>query len=88
MIAEDAKILAPTSVTTRPTTVLRTLRELRLDRGWTLTHLAGLTGINKGTLSQIERGRIVADNDELYSLGLALGARLDNRTVPCTEMPA
>ena len=33
------------------------LRDARLRRGWTLHDLAATTGIDVGTLGQIERGR-------------------------------
>lgn len=63
-------------------TVFRTLRELRLERQMSLKELADATGINKGTLSGIERGRIVATAVELNSIGDVLAERLENRTVP------
>lgn len=36
------------------------LREERLRRGWSLTKLTVVTGINSSSLSQIERGKLTA----------------------------
>lgn len=54
----------------------RTLRELRVERGLTLAALSATTGIAVPTLSQIERGRRVADPDEIRSIETALGLDL------------
>lgn len=68
------------------TSVLRTLRQLRLERGHSLRALAELSGVDKPTLSQIERGRLVANPQELAAIGKAIGAEgLENRVVPCIE---
>lgn len=58
---------------------IRTLRELRLEAGMTLPELAHLVSVPKGTLSNIERGRMVATDHELGALSNALGTRLENR---------
>jgi len=80
----------PTAAVTTPRrTVLHTLRQIRVGRGWTLGQLASATGINKGTLSQIERGRLVASQHELRLIAAALELdMLENRTVPCHETTA
>jgi DNA-binding XRE family transcriptional regulator len=52
--------------------VARTLRELRLDRGLSLRDLSELAGLNRATVSQIERGRLVATPAELSRLEAAL----------------
>lgn len=43
----------------------KTLRQVRLDRGLSLSGLEGKTGLNRGTLSQIERGVRVPSAVEL-----------------------
>lgn len=60
---------------------LRTLRELRLELGLTLKQVQERTGLHKGTLSQIERGRIVASPDEARAISVALGFPMETRTV-------
>jgi DNA-binding XRE family transcriptional regulator len=62
----------------------RTLRELRLAAGISLRELAETSGLQKGTLSQIERGRIVATKTEADQLATALGldpGALENATL-------
>lgn len=56
--------------------VPRTLRELRLDRGWKLAELAERSGLPVPTLSLIERGRFVATPAEINALAAALGMPL------------
>ncbi len=65
--------------------MLRTLRELRVEQGISLRELAEATGINKGTLSGIERGRVVASRAELDRIGYILGRRLEVRTLVVYE---
>lgn len=48
------------------------LRELRGKRS--LRELAEAAGINHGTLSQIERGRMLPADGQLYAIGKAYGA--------------
>ena len=55
-----------------PSPYLRTLRTLRLDRGYSLQTLADRAGINKGSISQIERGVKIATAAEAQKLA---GAR-------------
>lgn len=76
---------ATATVTTRPGAMLRTLRELRVEHSLSLSELAAATGINKGTLSQIERGRIVATPAELAAIGAVLGRVLEVRTLAVHE---
>ena len=62
-----------------------TLRQLRQPK-MTLRQLEQATGIHRGTLSQIERGRIVASTSELQAIAQALALDgLENRTVPILE---
>lgn len=59
---------------------LKTLRELRIEQGLTLPELANRSGISRGTLSMIERGRMVANPDERARLSAVLGLQpLENR---------
>jgi predicted transcriptional regulator len=50
-----------------------TLRELRLRAGLSVRDLGELAGLHKGIVSQIERGRLVATQQEADKLALALG---------------
>lgn len=69
-----------------PVALLRTLRDIRVGQGMRLTELSRLTGLDRGLLSMIERGRMVATPRELQVLSEALGVEpLENRTVPCME---
>jgi transcriptional regulator with XRE-family HTH domain len=63
------------------TPYLRTLRELRLELGLTLKQVQERTGLHKATLSQIERGRLVASPHEATLISRALGFKLETRTV-------
>lgn len=56
--------------------VPRTLRELRVDRGWNLQTLADRAGLNVATVSQIERGKLVAEPHHLQALSDAVGLTL------------
>jgi transcriptional regulator with XRE-family HTH domain len=58
---------------------LRTLRELRLERGLSLRALEELTGVNRGILSQLERGRLIPAGDVLERLADVLEVRLEWR---------
>jgi transcriptional regulator with XRE-family HTH domain len=67
---------------------LRTLRELRLDRGLRLADLEAASEVHRALISQIERGRIVATAKEADQLGRALGlspGSLRTYTVLATE---
>lgn len=63
------------------TPYLRTLRELRLELGLTLKQVQERTGLHKATLSQIERGRLVASPKEARLISQALGFQMETRTV-------
>jgi transcriptional regulator with XRE-family HTH domain len=49
------------------------VKEIRIDKGWTQDHLAGLAGISTSFLSQIESGKREPGPDTLLSLSNALG---------------
>jgi transcriptional regulator with XRE-family HTH domain len=53
------------------------LRRLRLARGLSLVELGRLSGLAKGTLTQLEAGRANPTIETLQALARALGARLD-----------
>jgi transcriptional regulator with XRE-family HTH domain len=61
--------------------VARTLRELRIERGMSLRQLGDRSGLNKGTISQIERGRLVATPREVIALEVGLGLPIASLTV-------
>lgn len=68
---------------------LRTLRELRIEQGITMPELADRAHISRGTLSMIERGRMIATPQERERLAAALGKRpLENRMQVIWEEPA
>ena len=69
------------------TPYLRTLRELRLELGLTLKQVQERTGLHKATLSQIERGRLVANPREAQAISEALGFEMETRTVLVFESP-
>lgn len=54
----------------------------------TLPELAAGCGLSKATLSQIERGRMVANARELGAISDWLGMPFENRTVPVSEVVA
>lgn len=58
---------------------LRTMRDLRVEQGVDLRHLEQHTGINRATLSQIERGRLSPSAHEIDRIGAALGVQLELR---------
>lgn len=69
-----------------PVPLLRTLREIRVGQGMRLSELANRSGLNRGTLSMIERGRMVASPEELVAIADALGVdRLETRSIPVAE---
>jgi rhodanese-related sulfurtransferase/transcriptional regulator with XRE-family HTH domain len=49
------------------------LKRLRADRQWTLDVLAGMTGVGRQTLGQIELGRTVPSLGTLWKIATALG---------------
>jgi transcriptional regulator with XRE-family HTH domain len=58
---------------------LRTMRDLRIEQGLDLRGLERETGINRATLSQIERGRLSPTARETRLISAALGADLELR---------
>lgn len=59
-----------------------TLRNLRLQRGWTQVQLSELTGIPTSVLSAYERCRRVPGLDSAIRIVEALGYRLDLVALP------
>jgi transcriptional regulator with XRE-family HTH domain len=55
-------------------TNIRTAREAI---GMTLPTLAEMTGINKGHLSEIERGIRIPDNDQVSAIAEAIGSPVE-----------
>jgi transcriptional regulator with XRE-family HTH domain len=53
------------------------IKALRDHKGLSLAALSDLTGINKGTLSRIERGIYHPDNLEVELIHKALGAPIE-----------
>ena len=49
------------------------IRTLRKERGWTIDHLADLTGISRGYISQLETGKREPSSDMLDTLSEAFG---------------
>lgn len=66
--------------------VPRTLRELRIERGLSLRETAALTGLHRGVISQIERGRLVARADEMRALQEAIGLPLETRVMLVSDV--
>lgn len=64
------------------------MRELRVERGLSLRDVERETGISRAILSQIETGRMVANEDELVEVGRYLGVHLALRLTPIAEVPA
>ncbi|GAA3929407.1 XRE family transcriptional regulator [Actinomadura viridis] len=60
----------------------RRLRELRAERGWSLSELARRSAIGKGTLSELEGGRRNPTLETLYALTTALGVPLSTVLTP------
>ncbi|TMV04782.1 helix-turn-helix domain-containing protein [Ruegeria sediminis] len=49
------------------------LKELRLDRGWSLDQLAGESGLSRATLSRMEKGEVSPTAESLGRLCAAFG---------------
>ena len=49
------------------------LKRLRTERGWTLDILAGMTGVGRQTLGQVELGRTVPSLGTLWKIATAFG---------------
>lgn len=83
--ANDRNGTPETVVTPPGPRMLRTLRELRVEQGLSLRELAEASGVNKGTISQIERGRLVATRAELDAIAAILDRPLEVRTLVVYE---
>lgn len=55
------------------------IRSMRIDKGWTLTQLGGMLGIDSGALSKIENGK--KDFDVFYLTRLSEVFNLDLETL-------
>jgi len=53
--------------------VARTVQALRIERGWSLDHLAGRSGVSKGVLVAIEQGKSNPNLATLARIGDAFG---------------
>jgi transcriptional regulator with XRE-family HTH domain len=51
------------------------LREARDEKGWTLEVLAQKSGVNKSTISRLERGQTLPMHDTVMALEKALGLK-------------
>jgi transcriptional regulator with XRE-family HTH domain len=56
--------------------IARNARQLRSDRGWSLDHMAGRSGVSKGMLVQIEQARTNPSIGTLCRLADAFGVTL------------
>ncbi|MDT0445597.1 helix-turn-helix domain-containing protein [Streptomyces johnsoniae] len=63
----------------------RRLRELRTERGLSLSELARRSGLGKATLSELESGRRNPTLETLYALTTALRTHLTAVLAPATE---
>jgi transcriptional regulator with XRE-family HTH domain len=62
------------------------LKELRTNRGWTLTEISDRTGIPISTLSKFENGKAELTTDRLLSISVALGVNIaDLFAIPSFE---
>lgn len=74
------------AVATSQKTVLRLLRDVRVERGYKLPQFAAEVGIEKGRLSRIERGIMFATAGELSRVSDALDLPFENRVLPVAEV--
>lgn len=63
---------APTRATPDRATFGKRLRTLRQQFGWTLAHLAQLSGVSITTISRAERGQLTLSYEKFSALGRAL----------------
>lgn len=77
-------VTTPTDITGA---VARTLQALRADRGWSLGQLATRSGVSKGVLVALERGRSNPNLATLAKLGDAFGVPV-TRLVEVGDQPA
>jgi transcriptional regulator with XRE-family HTH domain len=66
-------------------TVGRNLRLWRTRRGYSLERLTKLSGVSRGMLGQIERGRSAPTIGLLWKIATALGITFSNLTAPATR---
>lgn len=48
---------------------------LRVERGWSQTHLSEATGINQSTISKLERGTVLPTREQAELMATAFGVR-------------
>lgn len=92
MNAAGRKGYNPGAGASRGRAVPRTLRELRTSLGLSLRDLEARSGVSRATVSQIERGRLVATTGEAdliaEGLGLGAGSLATRTTLIYDEVPA
>lgn len=71
--AESAPAAAAEETTELDAIVGANLKRLREERGWNLDVLAGMTGVGRQTLGQIELGRTVPSLGTLWKIANAMG---------------
>ena len=71
--AESAPATAAEETTELDAIVGANLKRLREERGWNLDVLAGMTGVGRQTLGQIELGRTVPSLGTLWKIANAMG---------------
>ncbi|MDI1442397.1 helix-turn-helix transcriptional regulator [Polyangium sp. 6x1] len=54
------------------------IRDLRLDRGMSLSDLADKSGVGKGSLSSIENGRVNVTIETCMKIAVGLGLRVED----------
>lgn len=70
----DVPIASATEETTELDAIVgENLKRLREERGWNLDVLAGMTGVGRQTLGQIELGRTVPSLGTLWKIATAMG---------------
>lgn len=80
MTPRDRSVAAPAGDATHPgynqartPSRIRTLRDVRLEKNVTIRQLERLSGVSRATISQIERGRMIASRTEAARIAEALG---------------
>lgn len=67
------------------TSVGRRIRTLRARRGVSLSALAAATGLGKGTVSELERGRRNPTLDTLFAIATVLAVPVSDLLAPATD---
>jgi len=81
----DARTRAVAAAVTRTRTSLRDdIDRLRLDAGWSIAHLARVSGVDPAYVHRILRGDVGASFETYARLAVALGADLSGRVYPNT----